>query len=210
MLWCTRSRPSRRRTPRRSGASTPARIPLWLLDGDGRLGVRIRVGETANAHGVRVRRNRHVRLGPRDIECDSAHRHVACRPHTRDAWVAAPSLAGLAAASVQGRVALGRERGARVTRVGEVGEADGEERVPGAACQARANGLDLHAGRVVPAGDSARTRAVVGGVDAPHVGLDVLACGRCRGRPRLIALIEQALGRPAGPRFVLVDGMEAS
>jgi hypothetical protein len=120
------------------------------------------------------------------------------------------SLAGLAAASVQGRVALGRERGARVTRVGEVGEADGEERVPGAACQARANGLDLHAGRVVPAGDSARTRAVVGGVDAPHVGLDVLACGRCRGRPRLIALIEQALGRPAGPRFVLVDGMEAS
>lgn len=68
-----------------------------------------------------------------------------------DAWAGeAPVLAGLAAASVQGIVALGHRRGARVRRLGEPPEAI-EAPTPGR-CHARSNGFDLHAGLVVPAG----------------------------------------------------------
>jgi len=67
-------------------------------------------------------------------------------------------LAGLAAASVQGIVALGRHRGDRVRRLGEPPEAI-EPPAPGR-CHARSNGFDLHAGLVVPAGQRERLEAV--------------------------------------------------
>jgi hypothetical protein len=59
-------------------------------------------------------------------------------------------LAGLAAASVQGTVALGPHRGARLGRLGNPSE-EGEPPAQGG-CHARADGFDLHAGLVVPAG----------------------------------------------------------
>ena len=68
-----------------------------------------------------------------------------------DAWVdEAPVLAGLAAASVQGIVALGPHRGARLRRLGDPAE-EGEAPTPEGG-HARATGFDLHAGVVVPAG----------------------------------------------------------
>jgi hypothetical protein len=77
-----------------------------------------------------------------------------------DAWVdEAPVLAGLAAASVQGTLALGPSRGARLRRLGEAAEPV-ETPTPGP-CHARANGFDLHAGLVVPAGQRERLERVV-------------------------------------------------
>ena len=68
-----------------------------------------------------------------------------------DTWADdAPVLAGLAAASVRGTVALGPHRGARLRRRGDAPESI-EAPAPGGR-HARANGVDLHAGRVVPAG----------------------------------------------------------
>ena len=68
-----------------------------------------------------------------------------------DAWAdEAPVLAGLAAASVQGRVALGSRAGARVRRRGGRW-AGATERSGLGPCQARYNGFDLHAGLCVPA-----------------------------------------------------------
>ena len=68
-----------------------------------------------------------------------------------DAWAdEAPVLAGLAAASVQGRVALGSRAGARVRRRGEPWTGATER--PGLGpCHARYNGFDLYAGLCVPA-----------------------------------------------------------
>jgi hypothetical protein len=76
-----------------------------------------------------------------------------------DAWTdEAPVLAGLAAASVQGRVALGRQRGARLRRVGV--QPDEAEPRPLGRCHARSSGFDLHAGLVVPAGQRERLERV--------------------------------------------------
>jgi hypothetical protein len=76
-----------------------------------------------------------------------------------DAWAEeAPVLAGLAAASVQGSVALGAHRGARVGRRGGAPETV-EARALGR-CHARSNGFDLHAGPVVPAGQRERLERV--------------------------------------------------
>ena len=87
-------------------------------------------------------------LGERD---DSAGETDACADE-------APVLAGLAAASVQGIVALGRQRGARIRRLGD---ASGEiEARPLGRCHARSNGFDLHAGLVVPAGQRERLERV--------------------------------------------------
>ncbi len=72
-----------------------------------------------------------------------------------DAWAEeAPVLAGLAAASVQGTVALGRQRGARLRRLGDAPEEI--ERPALGRCHAQSNGFDLHAGVVVPAGQRER------------------------------------------------------
>ena len=63
-----------------------------------------------------------------------------------DAWADdAPVLAGLAATSVQGTVALGPNRGARRARLGDAPES--VEAPAPAGCHAQANGVDLHAGR---------------------------------------------------------------
>ena len=76
-----------------------------------------------------------------------------------DAWAhEAPGLAGLAAASVQGTVALGSHPGVRLRRMGDPPE---EGAAPAAGgCQARANSFDLHAGLVVPAGHRDRLERV--------------------------------------------------
>ncbi|OFW24881.1 MAG: hypothetical protein A3G21_02535 [Acidobacteria bacterium RIFCSPLOWO2_12_FULL_66_21] len=77
-----------------------------------------------------------------------------------DAWTdEAPVLAGLAAASVQGTIALGPRRGARLRRLGDAAEPV-ETSAPGH-CHARANGFDLHAGLVVPAGQRERLERIV-------------------------------------------------
>jgi hypothetical protein len=79
-----------------------------------------------------------------------------------DAWSERePVLAGLAAASVEGRVALGPRTGAAVRRCG--GSPDlAALSVSGARgpCHARRGGFDLHAGIVVPARDRARLERV--------------------------------------------------
>ena len=150
----------------------------------------------------------------------------------------------LGAASVQGTVALGPRRGARIRRLG--GPPDETESPSLGRCHARSNGFDLHAGLVVPAGQRDRLERVCRYVLRPPVawraavvrrptaqgeartedthdqapgatdadttavaprrargrlwadlmrrafGFDVLACPRCGGRLRLIALIDQA------------------
>jgi hypothetical protein len=76
-----------------------------------------------------------------------------------DAWAdEAPVLAGLAAASVQGVVALGSQRGARLRRLGDLHEEGEPPEQRG--CHARANGFDLHAGLVVPEGQRDRLERV--------------------------------------------------
>ena len=76
-----------------------------------------------------------------------------------NAWEgAAPVLAGLAAASVQGILALGPRRGAPLARLGVQREED--ETLAPEGCHVRANGFDLHAGLVVPAGQRERLERV--------------------------------------------------
>lgn len=85
-----------------------------------------------------------------------------------DPWAdEAPVLAGLAAASVQGTVARGSQLGAGPRRLGDRRE---EEELPApAGCHARANGFDLHAGLVVPAGERDRLERVCRYVLRPPV-----------------------------------------
>jgi len=85
-----------------------------------------------------------------------------------DAWAdEAPVLAGFAAASVRGTVALGPRAGARLRRLGDPRE-EGESPEQGG-CHARANGFDLHAGLVVPAGQRERLERVCRYVLRPPV-----------------------------------------
>jgi hypothetical protein len=73
----------------------------------------------------------------------------------QDVWMEeAPVLAGIAAASVQGLVALGQRAGARVRRVGDLLDASAGERIGRG--HARLGGFDLHAGVVAPAGHRRR------------------------------------------------------
>lgn len=99
-----------------------------------------------------------------------------------DAWAEdAPVLAGLAAASVQGIVALGRQRGARTRRLGEPPESI-EPPAP-SRCHARSNGFDLHAGLLVPAGQRERLEGVCRYALRPPVArerLSVSGDGRVR------------------------------
>jgi hypothetical protein len=97
-----------------------------------------------------------------------------------DAWTdEAPVLAGLAAASVQGRVALGRQRGTRIRRLG-VAPDEVTPRALGR-CHARSNGCDLHAGLVVPAGQRERLERVCRYALRPPVARERLSVtrGRC-------------------------------
>ena len=76
-------------------------------------------------------------------------------PGASDAFAeASPLLAGLAAASVQGRVALGGTLGARPRRVGQI-SVNRNVPEPGM-CHARWEGFDLHAAVRVPAGQRDR------------------------------------------------------
>jgi hypothetical protein len=71
---------------------------------------------------------------------------------------ATPLLAGLAAASVEGRVALGGTPGARPRRLGAAPAERGEPMA--LPCHARWEGFDLHAGLLVPAGQRDRLERV--------------------------------------------------
>jgi hypothetical protein len=72
-----------------------------------------------------------------------------------DAWAEeAPILAGIAAASVRGTLAMGPRAGARVRRCGETAEAD--EPASRGRCQARQDGFDLQARVRVPPDQRAR------------------------------------------------------
>jgi hypothetical protein len=74
-----------------------------------------------------------------------------------DRWAEeAPVLAGLAGASVQGRVALGPRAGAEIRRCGDPPDFLVLSSSVLGPCHARANGFDLHAGVVVPGRDRAR------------------------------------------------------
>jgi len=81
--------------------------------------------------------------------------------HGPDRWAEeAPVLAGLADASVQGRVALGPRAGAETRRCGrslELLSLSSPRRGP---CHASQDGFDLHAGVVVPGRDRARLERV--------------------------------------------------
>jgi hypothetical protein len=72
-----------------------------------------------------------------------------------DRWAEeAPALAGLAAASVQGFLALGSRAGTRIARCGS--PLQDVARVTLGPCHANVDGFDLHAGIVVPAGQRER------------------------------------------------------
>jgi hypothetical protein len=91
-----------------------------------------------------------------------------------DPWTdEAPALAGVAAASVQGLVALGRHAGTRVRRVGHARESVDSR--PLGVCHARWHGLDLHAGLVVPAGQRDRLERVCRYALRPPVAPERLA-----------------------------------
>jgi hypothetical protein len=78
-----------------------------------------------------------------------------------DRWAAEePVLAGLTAASVQGRVALGLRAGAEVRRCGASPDLAALDLPAPGPCHARGNGFDLHAAVVVPARDRARLERI--------------------------------------------------
>lgn len=90
-----------------------------------------------------------------------------------DTWAEdAPVLAGIAAASVQGRVALGPRAGTRVRTGG--GSPDEDETPDLGRCHARQDGFDLHAGVLVPADQRARLDQVCRYTLRPPVAQDRL------------------------------------
>jgi hypothetical protein len=81
--------------------------------------------------------------------------------HGPDRWAEeAPVLAGIADASVQGRVALGSRAGAEVERGGRSPELLALAYSARGPCHARQEGFDLHAAVVVPARDRARLERI--------------------------------------------------
>ncbi|MBM4443584.1 MAG: transposase [Candidatus Rokubacteria bacterium] len=86
-----------------------------------------------------------------------------------------PLLAGLAAASVAGRSALGAEAGARTARLGRASEAPPKDDDAPAPCNAHIAGFDLHAGVAVPAGDRSRLEHLVRYVLRPPIAQDSLS-----------------------------------
>jgi hypothetical protein len=91
------------------------------------------------------------------------HGHGEAGPDDRaeDAWSGdAAGLAGVAAASVQGRAALGARAGARTRRIGSSRELLTWWTPPRWSCHAQHDGYDLHAGVLVPGQDRARLQRV--------------------------------------------------
>jgi hypothetical protein len=92
---------------------------------------------------------------------------------TEDPWRdEAAGLSGVAAASVQGRAALGARAGARTRRLGGSPELLALWTPPRLACHARQDGYDLQAGVVVPAHDRARLERVCRYALRPPVAAD--------------------------------------
>ena len=110
-----------------------------------------------------------------------------------------PLLAGLAAASVAGRSAIGADAGSRAVRLGRAPEAAPDDG-SGAPCHAHIAGFDLHAGVAVPAGDRERLEHLCRYVLRPPIAQDALSIAP-DGRVRL------ALRRPwrDGTRALLFE-----
>ena len=90
-----------------------------------------------------------------------------------DRWAEeAPVLAGIAGASVHGRVALGPRAGAEIRRCGASPELLALSTAALGPCHAHQNGCDLHAGVVVPATDRARLERVCRSALRPPVAHD--------------------------------------
>jgi len=124
---------------------------VFALDGEGltfHTARRLTRDDVAAVAAVVARRIERL-LQRRGVMATADERGVA------DAWAEdAPVRARLAAASVQGLVALGPQAGARVARYGNVPE-DAAPMTRGP-CHATAGGFDLHAGIVVRAGERER------------------------------------------------------
>jgi hypothetical protein len=84
----------------------------------------------------------------------------------------APVFADLAAASIEGKAALGPGRGARPARFGAL--PTWTEPQPPGRCHARSNGFSLHAALVIPAGQRDRLERVCRYVLRPPVAVDRL------------------------------------
>jgi len=82
------------------------------------------------------------------------------------------ALAGISAASVQGRIALGRRAGARVWRLGH--DPDAPWVASTGPRQAHLDGFDLHANLLVPAADRARLEQLCRYLLRPPVAQDRL------------------------------------
>ena len=90
-----------------------------------------------------------------------------------DAWQdTEPALAGMAAASVEGRVALGPRAGRRIRRRGDP-SAEAESAGPGP-CHARQHGFDLHAAVRIRAGCRDRLERVIRYALRPPIAADRL------------------------------------
>lgn len=113
-----------------------------------------------------------------------------------------PLLAGLAAASVEGRSAIGADAGSRAVRLGRAPETTPDDG-SGAPCHAHIAGFDLHAGVAVPAGDRQRLEHLCRYVLRPPIAQDALSIDP-DGRVRL------ALRRPwrDGTRALLFDPLD--
>jgi hypothetical protein len=85
-----------------------------------------------------------------------------------------PLLAGLAAASVAGRSAIGAGAGSRAVRLGRAAEATPDAGAV-APCHAHIAGFDLHSGVAVPAGDRARLEHLCRYVLRPPIAQDALS-----------------------------------
>jgi len=120
--------------------------------------VRRRVVRLARRHGIDVEGDGRVDGDRRDELAEES-----------------PLLAGLAAASVAGRSALGAEAGARTARLGRASEPPPKDDDGPVPYHAHIAGFDLHAGVAVPAGDRSRLEHLVRYVLRPPIAQDSLS-----------------------------------
>ncbi|MBY0276821.1 transposase [Candidatus Binatia bacterium] len=149
------------------------------------LTVRRRIVRIAQGHGI-------------DVEGDG----IADDARRDELADESPLLAGLAAASVAGRSAIGADAGSRAVRLGHAPEAPPDDG-SGAPRHAHIAGFDLHAGVAVPAGDRQRLEHLCRYVLRPPIAQGSLAIAP-DGRVRL------ELRRPwrDGTRALLFDPLD--
>jgi hypothetical protein len=147
--------------------------------------VRRRIVRLARRHGIDIEREGIVASDRRDELAEESS-----------------LLAGLAAASVAGRSAIGAEAGSRAVRLGHEAEATPDDG-SGVPWHAHIAGFDLHAGVAVPAGDRARLEHLCRYVLRPPIAQESLAIAP-DGRVRL------ELRRPwrDGTRALLFDPLD--